>query len=98
MPRRADRGGAMSRSAHCRDEADGSERLTRRGLLRKGVEIGLGAMAWPLLYSSGALTAPAGGSALDEAPLYEEAKKEGKVVWWATQYQLSAAEAVRDAF
>ncbi len=53
-------------------------------------------MAGTLLYSRGALTAP--GSALDEAALYAEAKKEGKVVWWTAHYQLSAAEAVRDAF
>jgi iron(III) transport system substrate-binding protein len=88
----------MSESAHRRDEADGSKKLTRRGLLRKGVEIGLGTMAGTLAYSSGALTALA-GSALDEAAaLYAEAKKEGKVVWWTAHYQLSAAEAVRDAF
>src|SRR5216684_1658273 len=86
----------MSESVHHRDEADDSKTLTRRGLLRKGVEIGLGAMAGTLLYSSGALSAP--GSVLDEAALYAEAKKEGKVVWWTAHYQLSAAEAVRDAF
>src|SRR6266849_7356335 len=90
-------GRPMSESVHHRDEADDSKTLTRRGLLRKGVEIGLGAMAGTFLYSSGALTA-AGESALDEAALYAEAKKEGKVVWWTAHYQLSAAEDVRDAF
>ncbi len=88
----------MSESAHFRDEGESSEMLTRRGFLRRGVEIGLGAMATTLAYSSGALAAPPGGSALDEATLYAEAKKEGKVVWWTAHYQLSAAEAVRDAF
>jgi iron(III) transport system substrate-binding protein len=34
----------------------------------------------------------------EEQKLYAAAKQEGKVVWWTSHYQLSAAEAVRDAF
>src|SRR5262245_26782169 len=39
-----------------------------------------------------------GAESDEEQKLYAEAKKEGKVVWWTSHYQLSAAEAVRDAF
>lgn len=39
-------------------------------------------------------TAPA----LDEAALFDAAKKEGSVVWWTAHYAQSAAEVVRDAF
>ncbi len=88
----------MSESAHFRDGTESSGVLTRRRFLRKGVELGFRAMAATFAYSSGAWAAPPGGSALDEATLYAEAKKEGKVVWWTAHYQLSAAEAVRDAF
>lgn len=45
--------------------------------------------------------APSGASAggqLDEAALYDAAKKEGAVVWWTAHYAQSAAEVVRDAF
>src|SRR5918911_4593471 len=39
-----------------------------------------------------------GAESDEEQKLYAAAKQEGKVVWWTSHYQLSAAEAVRDAF
>ncbi len=67
--------------------------LTRRTLLQAGV----GAAAAALLGAGGAAGAPAGLSP-EEEKLYEEARKEGKVVWWTAHYAQSAADAVRDAF
>jgi iron(III) transport system substrate-binding protein len=67
--------------------------ISRRTLLRAG----LGGIGATLLGASGGGSAAAAPAA-DEAQLYAEARKEGKVVWWTAHYQLSAAEAVRDAF
>ncbi len=86
----------MSESTHLKHGREDSANLTRRDFLRRGVEVGAGAVA-TLAFSNHVLAGLAGG-ALDEAALYAEAKKEGKVVWWTAHYQLSAAEAVRDAF
>ena len=69
--------------------ASGSRRFERRTFLKMGAGA-LGAAAL------GPRTLLAASD--DEQKLYAEAKKEGKVVWWTAHYQLSAAEAVRDAF
>ena len=65
-------------------------RIDRRAFLKLGASA-LGAMT---LGPSALL----GAEAEEEQKLYAAAKKEGKVVWWTSHYQLSAAEAVRDAF
>ncbi len=70
--------------------------LTRRVLLAGT----LGTVGAALLRPHGASRAagaPA-GMAPEEEKLYADARKEGKVVWWTAHYQLSAAEAARDAF
>ena len=70
--------------------------MTRRALLTGA----LGTAGATLLGAPGApwaAAAPAGMTP-EEEKLYADAKKEGKVVWWTAHYQLSAAEAVRDAF
>jgi iron(III) transport system substrate-binding protein len=65
-------------------------RIDRRAFLK----LGAGALGAAALGPGELLAAEA-----DEGKkLYEAAKKEGKVVWWTSHYQLSAAEAVRDAF
>ena len=65
-------------------------RIDRRSFLKLGAGA-LGAAA----FKPGMLLA-AGSE--DEQKLYAAAKQEGKVTWWTSHYQLSAAEAVRDAF
>jgi iron(III) transport system substrate-binding protein len=65
-------------------------RIDRRAFLKLGASA-LGAAALP----SRVLLA---AESDEEQKLYAAAKKEGKVVWWTSHYQLSAAEAVRDAF
>ncbi len=69
---------------------DNPSRIDRRAFLK----LGAGAVGAAVL-GPGALLA---AEADEEKKLYEAAKKEGKVVWWTSHYQLSAAEAVRDAF
>lgn len=65
-------------------------RIDRRAFLKLGASA-LGAAA----LKPGILLA---AESDEEQKLYAAAKKEGKVVWWTSHYQLSAAEAVRDAF
>ena len=67
-----------------------TQRIDRRAFLR----LGAGALGAAALSPRTLLAAESD----DEQKLYAEAKKEGKVVWWTSHYQLSAAEAVRDAF
>jgi iron(III) transport system substrate-binding protein len=69
--------------------------LSRRDFL----QVGLGTASAAFLGATiGTRPAEAGAAPADEAGLYAEAKKEGKVVWWTAHYALNAAEAVRDAF
>ena len=65
-------------------------RIDRRAFLK----LGAGALGAAALKPAMLLAAESD----DEQKLHAEAKKEGKVVWWTSHYQLSAAEAVRDAF
>lgn len=65
-------------------------RIDRRAFLKLGV----GAVGSVALAPRIALSAESD----EEQKLYAAAKQEGKVVWWTSHYQLSAAEAVRDAF
>jgi iron(III) transport system substrate-binding protein len=82
--------------------------LLRRDVLKSAIGVGSALLLTACGSAPSASTsAPAAGSAtgavsgggqLDEAALYDAAKKEGSVVWWTAHYAQSAAEVVRDAF
>src|SRR5438445_7704404 len=72
-----------------------SPNITRRAFITGALGTAGATLLGPV--SPGAAAAPPGMTA-EEEKLYADAKKEGKVVWWTAHYQLSAAEAVRDAF
>src|SRR5436853_6832780 len=81
---------------HLAEPVTTSPHITRRAFITGA----LGTAGATLLGAAGASRAagaPAGMTP-EEEKLYADAKKEGKVVWWTAHYQLSAAEAVRDAF
>jgi iron(III) transport system substrate-binding protein len=68
----------------------GTKRIDRRAFLRwSATALGAAALGPGTLLAS---------ESDEEQKLYAEAKKEGRAVWWTSHYQLSAAEAVRDAF
>jgi len=78
---------------------DGSNTRSRIVSRRAVLQAGLGTVGAALLGARAADSpAVAAPGPADDASLYAEAKKEGKVVWWTAHYQLDAAEAVRDAF
>jgi iron(III) transport system substrate-binding protein len=67
-----------------------TKRIDRRDLLKLGATaLGAAALGPARLFAA---------ESDEEQKLYAAAKKEGKVVWWTSHYQLSAAEGVRDAF
>jgi len=83
-------------SEHCAGPIAASPNMTRRAFLA-GTLGTVGAVLLSPYDASSAAAAPA-GMAPEEEKLYADARKEGKIVWWTAHYQLSAAEAARDAF